>query len=58
MRGSRSGVVGVAVLATLISVLLSGCELREGPKSEYGESLAGHGLSVEKTAPSELLPVR
>jgi hypothetical protein len=30
-------VAGIAVLALLSSVLLSGCELREGAKTEYGE---------------------
>jgi hypothetical protein len=29
--------VGTAVLALLASVLLSGCELREGAQTEYGE---------------------
>jgi hypothetical protein len=29
--------VGVVALALLASVLLSGCELREGAKREYGE---------------------
>jgi hypothetical protein len=38
-------VVGIAVLALLISLLASGCELREGAKTEYGE----YGLkSTEK----------
>lgn len=37
MRIRNRGVVGVAALALLASVLLSGCELREGAKSEYGE---------------------
>lgn len=37
MRIRNRGVVGVAALALLVSVLLSGCELREGAKSEYGE---------------------
>jgi hypothetical protein len=49
------GVV-LAALAVLASVLLSGCELREGGKSEYGESLSGAGHSVAvKTADHELL---
>ena len=37
MRIRNTGVVGIAVLALLISLLASGCELREGAKSEYGE---------------------
>ncbi len=37
MRIRNSGVIGIAVLALLSSVLLSGCELREGVRSEYGE---------------------
>ena len=37
MRIRTSGVIGIAVLALLSSVLLSGCELREGAKTEYGE---------------------
>ncbi|HEY7591999.1 MAG TPA: hypothetical protein VH969_02490 [Actinophytocola sp.] len=37
MRIRNRGVVGLAALALLVSVLLSGCELREGAKSEYGE---------------------
>jgi hypothetical protein len=37
MRIRNSGVVGIAVLALLSMALLSGCELREGPKGEYGE---------------------
>lgn len=37
MRSRNRGVIGVAALTLLASVLLSGCELREGAKSEYGE---------------------
>ena len=37
MRIRNSGVIGLAALALLALVLLSGCELREGAKSEYGE---------------------
>jgi hypothetical protein len=45
MRSRSAGVVGIAVLALLIALLTSGCELREGAKSEYGE----YGLkSTEK----------
>jgi hypothetical protein len=45
MRIRDRGVAGVAALMLLVSVLLSGCELREGAKSEYG----GYGLnSTEK----------
>ena len=36
MRIRNSGVVGIAALALLSMALLSGCELREGAKSEYG----------------------
>ena len=38
MRIRSRGVIGVAALALLASVLLSGCELREGVESEYGKS--------------------
>lgn len=34
MRSSRAA--GIAVLATLFALLLGGCQLREGPSSEYG----------------------
>jgi hypothetical protein len=45
MRIRDRGVVGMAALALLVSALLSGCELREGAKSEYGS----YGLnSTEK----------
>jgi len=45
MRIRDRRVAGMAALALLVSVLLSGCELREGAKSEYGE----YGLkSTEK----------
>lgn len=37
MRIRNAGVVGTAALALLASVLLSGCELREGDKTEYGK---------------------
>jgi hypothetical protein len=37
MRIRNSGVIGVAALALLASVLLSGCELREGTGVEYGK---------------------
>jgi hypothetical protein len=40
MRMRKSGVAGIAVLATLCALLLGGCQLREGPSSEYG-SLSG-----------------
>jgi hypothetical protein len=47
MRSRSAGVVGIAVLALLIALLTSGCELREGAKTEYGE----YGLkSTEKIA--------
>jgi hypothetical protein len=35
MRIRNAGVIGLAAL--LASVLLSGCELREGPEQEYGK---------------------
>lgn len=53
MRIRNPGVIGLAAAALLASVLLSGCELREGPKSEYGQ----YGLnSTEKVTelPKEL----
>jgi predicted small secreted protein len=37
---------GVAVLVVLISVLLGGCELREGARSEYGEAVGVYGKIV------------
>lgn len=40
MRMRRSGVACIAVLAALFAFLLGGCQLREGPSSEYG-SLSG-----------------
>jgi hypothetical protein len=47
MRSRSAGVVGIAVLALLIALLTSGCELREGAKTEYGE----YGLkSTERIA--------
>jgi hypothetical protein len=54
MRSRNTGVVGIAVLALLIALLTSGCELREGAKTEYGE----YGLkSTEKiTDLSNILP--
>ena len=46
MRIRNRGVAGMAALMLLVSVLLSGCELREGAKSEYGSE---YGLnSTEK----------
>lgn len=38
MRIRSPRVVAVAVLAMLSTVVLSGCELREGDSSEYGGS--------------------
>jgi hypothetical protein len=46
MRRSRSWMV--AVLVVLMVGLLAGCELREGPKSEYGESAAHFDRHIEK----------
>jgi hypothetical protein len=53
MRIRNSGVIGLAAMTLLASVLLSGCELREGPSQEYGK----YGLnSTEKLTelPKEL----
>lgn len=36
MRMRSSRVAGVAALATIFALLLGGCQLREGPSSEYG----------------------
>lgn len=36
MRMRSSRVAGIAVLATISALLLGGCQLREGPSSEYG----------------------
>ena len=54
MRCSRSGVAGLVALMALVAVLLSGCELREGAKSEYGESSGVHGRQLVKIAHQEL----
>ena len=54
MRCSRSGVAGLVALMALVTVLLSGCELREGAKSEYGESSGVHGQPIAKIANQEL----
>ena len=37
MRMPNSRVVGLAVLATISALLLSGCQLREGASYEYGD---------------------
>lgn len=34
MRSSRAA--AIAALATIFALLLAGCQLREGPSSEYG----------------------
>jgi hypothetical protein len=39
MRILRSG-VALAVIAVIVSSLVSGCELREGDQHEYGSALA------------------
>jgi hypothetical protein len=44
MRFRNPGVIGVAVLATLSTTLLSGCNLREGGSGEYGGT---YGLSAD-----------
>ena len=36
MRMRSSRVATIAVLATVSALLLGGCQLREGPGSEYG----------------------
>jgi hypothetical protein len=36
MRMRSSRVAGIAALATVFAFLLGGCQLREGPSSEYG----------------------
>ncbi len=41
MRVLNAGVAGMVALAALAAALLSGCELREGPSSEYGGTGAG-----------------
>jgi hypothetical protein len=38
MRMRSSRVAGIAVLATISALVLGGCQLREGPSSEYGAS--------------------
>lgn len=38
MRMPSSRVAGLAVLATISALLLSGCQLREGAGSEYGDT--------------------
>jgi hypothetical protein len=37
MRMSSSRVAGLAVLAAISTLLLTGCQLREGASSEYGD---------------------
>lgn len=36
MRMRSSGAAAIAALATISALLLAGCQLREGPSSEYG----------------------
>ncbi|TDV55406.1 hypothetical protein CLV71_103647 [Actinophytocola oryzae] len=43
MRGSR--VAGFAVLVTVFGLLLGGCQLREGPSSEYSDSMPAKTLT-------------
>ena len=53
MRIRSAGVIGLAAAALLASVLLSGCELREGPENEYGK----YGLNSKENLielPNEL----
>ncbi|HEY0450113.1 hypothetical protein [Actinophytocola sp.] len=55
MRIRNTGIAGLAVLAAVASVLLSGCELREGADSEYGNSSNnGYGMKNVNVAPNEL----
>lgn len=55
MPCSRSGAVRLAAAVALLATLLSGCELREGAKSEYGESSAPHDHQLVKIADREML---
>jgi hypothetical protein len=55
MRILTPRVAGLAILAVLVTILLGGCELREGGKNEYGESISGAGLGVVKTVDHKLL---
>lgn len=47
MRTPSVRVVGFTVLATISALLLSGCQLREGPGSEYGDT---QSMPAEKMA--------
>jgi hypothetical protein len=40
MRMPSSRVAELAVLATISALLLGGCQLREGPGSEYGDTVS------------------
>lgn len=50
MRILRSGVAGVAALATLGALLLSGCELREGDARDYGARATGANATIAETS--------
>ncbi|MPZ86204.1 MAG: hypothetical protein GEV28_39870 [Actinophytocola sp.] len=54
MRIRSTGIAGLAVLAALAAVLLSGCELREGAASEYGSSESGYGVKNVNSEQNEL----
>jgi hypothetical protein len=49
MRMRSSRVAGIAVLATVSALLLGGCQLREGPSSEYGgaSGVPGNSLNAQ-----------
>ena len=48
MRMQSSRVAGLAVLATISALLLGGCQLREGPSSEYGSiGVPGNTLNAQ-----------
>lgn len=47
MRMPSSRVARLAVLAAISALLLSGCQLREGASSEYGDTLGMPTLKIE-----------
>jgi hypothetical protein len=51
MGMSSSRVAGLAVLATISALLLTGCQLREGGSSEYGGT---YGLPSPKMVATEM----
>jgi hypothetical protein len=54
MRIPRPGVAGLAAVMVVASVLLSGCELREGDPREYGNASVGTDSHAESHADSGL----